>query len=84
MCISLFSQVNAKVSVFEFNIRFVAGLLSIYALTGDEVRWRKMSENNYYHLLQIFRTRAVEIGDRLLFAFNTVNGVPRSTLNLKT
>ena len=31
-------QVKSDVSVFEFNIRFVGGLLSSYALSKDEVR----------------------------------------------
>lgn len=30
-------QVKSEISVFEFNIRFVGGLLSAYALSGDEV-----------------------------------------------
>ena len=30
-------QVKSDISVFEFNIRFVGGLLSAYALSGDEV-----------------------------------------------
>ncbi len=30
-------QVRSDVSVFEFNIRFAGGILSAYALTGDEV-----------------------------------------------
>lgn len=30
-------QVASEVSVFEINIRFVGGLLSLYALTKDEV-----------------------------------------------
>ena len=33
MCV----QVKSDVSVFEFNIRFVGGLLSAYALSKDEV-----------------------------------------------
>lgn len=34
----VFVQVRADVSVFEFNIRFAGGILSAYALSGDEVR----------------------------------------------
>ena len=30
-------QVNTEVSLFEFNIRFVGGFLSAYALSGEEV-----------------------------------------------
>ena len=39
-CFSLIAvifQVSSEVSVFEINIRFVGGLLSLYALTKDEV-----------------------------------------------
>ena len=32
-----FPQQPTSVSVFEFNIRFLGGLLSAFALTGDEV-----------------------------------------------
>lgn len=39
-CISLFSFFHfqsTELSVFETNIRFVGGLLSAYALSGDKV-----------------------------------------------
>ena len=35
---AIFLQVRADVSVFEFNIRFAGGILSAYALSGDDVR----------------------------------------------
>ena len=34
-----FLQVYSDVSVFEYNIRFVGGLLSAYALSKNEVSW---------------------------------------------
>ena len=37
MYIYVLLQVGSEVSVFEINIRFVGGLLSLYALTKDEV-----------------------------------------------
>ncbi|XP_071955897.1 mannosyl-oligosaccharide 1,2-alpha-mannosidase IA-like [Antedon mediterranea] len=58
----------SDISVFEVNIRFVGGLLSTFALTGDEV----------------FKTKAVEIADRLLPAFNTPTGIPYGLVNSKT
>jgi hypothetical protein len=46
------------VSVFETNIRYVGGLLTVYSFTGDE----------------IFKEKAAHIADRLLPAFNTPSG----------
>uniref|UniRef100_A0A8D0C1E0 alpha-1,2-Mannosidase n=1 Tax=Salvator merianae TaxID=96440 RepID=A0A8D0C1E0_SALMN len=61
-------NVNAEVSVFEVNIRFVGGLLSAYYLSGEEV----------------FRRKAVELGEKLLPAFNTPTGIPWALLNIKS
>ncbi|XP_044532784.1 mannosyl-oligosaccharide 1,2-alpha-mannosidase IA isoform X1 [Gracilinanus agilis] len=61
-------NVNAEISVFEVNIRFVGGLLSAYYLTGEE----------------IFRRKAVELGEKLLPAFHTPSGIPWALLNLKS
>ena len=46
------------ISVFETNIRYVGGLLTLYSFTGDE----------------IFKEKAVHIADKLLPAFNTPTG----------
>uniref|UniRef100_A0A8C6UPG6 alpha-1,2-Mannosidase n=1 Tax=Neogobius melanostomus TaxID=47308 RepID=A0A8C6UPG6_9GOBI len=61
-------NMNAEVSVFEVNIRFVGGLLSAYYLSGKEV----------------FRRKAVELGEKLLPAFKTPTGIPWALLNLKS
>ncbi|XP_043930344.1 mannosyl-oligosaccharide 1,2-alpha-mannosidase IA [Protopterus annectens] len=61
-------SVNAEVSVFEVNIRFVGGLLSAYYLSGEEV----------------LRKKAIELGQKLLPAFNTPTGIPWALLNLKS
>ncbi|XP_038623279.1 mannosyl-oligosaccharide 1,2-alpha-mannosidase IA isoform X1 [Tachyglossus aculeatus] len=61
-------NVNAEISVFEVNIRFVGGLLSAYYLSGEE----------------IFRRKAVELGEKLLPAFNTPTGIPWALLNMKS
>lgn len=63
-----FSTINSEVSVFEFNIRFVGGLLTAYALTKD----------------QIYLKKAEEIADKLLPAFNTPTGIPYSLINPAT
>ncbi|CAL4062907.1 unnamed protein product, partial [Meganyctiphanes norvegica] len=61
-----FNQLRSEMSVFETNIRFVGGLLSIYALTGDPV----------------FRDRALHIGRKLLPAFDTPTGIPYALTNV--
>ena len=45
--------------MFETNIRYVGGLLSIYSFTGDEM----------------FKNKAVHIVDKLLPAFDTPTGI---------
>lgn len=61
-------DIDAPVSTFEVCIRYLGGLLSAYALTGDDM----------------YKAKAVEIGDRLLPAFNTNTGIPWSSLNLRS
>ncbi|XP_068698673.1 mannosyl-oligosaccharide 1,2-alpha-mannosidase IA-like [Montipora foliosa] len=55
----------SDVSVFETTIRFLGGLLSAYAFSGDEV----------------FKVKAKEVGDKLLPAFNTPTGIPWAMVN---
>ncbi|XP_069751613.1 mannosyl-oligosaccharide 1,2-alpha-mannosidase IA-like isoform X2 [Narcine bancroftii] len=61
-------NVNGEVSVFEVTIRFVGGLLSAYYLSGDE----------------IFKMKAIELGEKLLPAFNTPTGIPWALINLRS
>lgn len=63
-----FGSISSDVSVFEFNIRFVGGLLTGYALTKDNVYLKK----------------AEEIAEKLLPAFNTPTGIPYSIINPAT
>ncbi|KAH8866665.1 Mannosyl-oligosaccharide 1,2-alpha-mannosidase IB [Schistosoma japonicum] len=56
------------VSVFEFNIRYIGGLLSAYTFSRKPVLLAK----------------AVELAQRLLPAFDTPSGIPMSLINLKT
>jgi len=60
--------INAEVNTFETTIRALAGLLSAHALTGDE----------------LFLTRALDLGKRLLGAFKTDTQLPAPNVNLKT
>ncbi|GLV45294.1 alpha-Mannosidase class I a [Carabus blaptoides fortunei] len=62
------SAMTSDISVFETNIRFIGGLLSCFALTGDV----------------IFKERAQQIADKLLPAFQTPTGIPNALVNLKT
>ncbi|XP_063167879.1 mannosyl-oligosaccharide 1,2-alpha-mannosidase IC [Candoia aspera] len=59
-------NVNGEASLFEVNIRYVGGLLSAYYLTGEEV----------------FKSKALELGEKLIPAFNTPTGIPRGVINL--
>ncbi|XP_013138734.1 PREDICTED: mannosyl-oligosaccharide alpha-1,2-mannosidase isoform A-like [Papilio polytes] len=63
-----FTDIDSDLSVFETTIRFVGGLLSCYALTGDVV----------------FRDKAAEVADALLPAFDTPTGLPFSLINPST
>lgn len=57
---------SSELSVFETNIRFVGGLLTLYALTGDVM----------------FRDKASHIAEKLLPAFNTPTGIPHALVNI--
>jgi mannosyl-oligosaccharide alpha-1,2-mannosidase len=59
---------SSDLSVFETNIRFVGGLLTLYAFTGDN----------------LYKEKAVHIADKLLPAFNTPTGIPLAIVNAKT
>ncbi|XP_017782611.1 PREDICTED: mannosyl-oligosaccharide alpha-1,2-mannosidase IA-like isoform X2 [Nicrophorus vespilloides] len=62
------SLIQSDVSVFEINIRFVGGLLSCFALTGDV----------------LFKEKAQQIADKLIPAFQTPTGIPNALVNFKT
>lgn len=59
---------NQEVNLFETTIRVLGGLLSAYHLSGDDM----------------FLTRAIDLGDRLMPAFQTTSGIPFSDTNLLT
>lgn len=61
-------EVDENISVFETNIRFVGGFLSLYALTGD----------------LLYKDKAKYVADKLLPAFNTPTGIPYTRVNFKT
>ena len=59
---------SGDISVFETNIRYVGGLLSAYALTGDEM----------------FRDKATHVADKLMPAFKSPTGIPFALINMRT
>eukprot|EP00092_Neocalanus_flemingeri_P022741 GFUD01024661.1.p1 GENE.GFUD01024661.1~~GFUD01024661.1.p1 ORF type:complete len:559 (+),score=150.76 GFUD01024661.1:124-1800(+) len=62
------TKMSGHISVFETNIRYVGGLLTAFAFTGDEM----------------FKTKAVEIVEKLLPAFATPTGIPHGRVNMQT
>ncbi|XP_064628473.1 mannosyl-oligosaccharide 1,2-alpha-mannosidase IA-like [Lineus longissimus] len=65
---SLNFQGKSDISVFEVNIRFIGGMLSCYAMTGDKM----------------YKDKAIMIADKLLPAFNTPTGIPYAMVNLNS
>uniref|UniRef100_A0A452UAG3 alpha-1,2-Mannosidase n=1 Tax=Ursus maritimus TaxID=29073 RepID=A0A452UAG3_URSMA len=61
-------NVSGEASLFEVNIRYIGGLLSAFYLTGEEV----------------FRVKAIKLGEKLLPAFNTPTGIPKGVVNFKS
>lgn len=57
---------RVEVSVFETNIRFVGGLLTMYALTGDSM----------------YKDKAYNLAKKLLPAFETPTGIPYALITL--
>lgn len=57
---------DGRYSTFEITIRVLGGLLSAYALSGED---------------KIYLQRAKELADRLLPAFNTPHGLPVPNVN---
>lgn len=62
------SDHDVNVNLFECTIRVLGGLLSAYALTSDAT----------------FLSKAVDLADRLLPAFETRSGLALSDVNLHT
>lgn len=55
-------------SVFETNIRFVGGLLTMYALTGDEM----------------YKDKSYQLAKKMLPAFDTPTGIPMALIQLNS
>lgn len=63
---SLKLDINKDVNLFETTIRVLGGLLSIYHLSGED----------------IYLTKAVELGNRMLPCFDSPSSIPFSDINL--
>ncbi|XP_048244955.1 endoplasmic reticulum mannosyl-oligosaccharide 1,2-alpha-mannosidase-like isoform X2 [Haliotis rufescens] len=63
---SLNFNVNRDVNLFEITIRILGSLLSAYHLSGED----------------IFKEKAIDLGNRLMPCFNTGSKVPYSDVNL--
>jgi len=59
---------DASINLFETNIRILGGLLSAYDLSND---------------LRLL-SKAKQLADNVLPAFNTATQIPQNGLNLKT
>ncbi|CAI4223003.1 unnamed protein product [Auanema sp. JU1783] len=62
------AKATGTLSVFETTIRFLGGLLSLYALTKEE----------------FYIDKARGVGEALLPAFNTPTGIPKSNIDMST
>lgn len=65
---SLSFEKDVFVNLFETTIRVLGGLLTAFHLSSDE----------------IFKVKAIDIGDRLLGAMGSKTPIPFSDVNLKT
>lgn len=70
---------DVVVSVFETNIRVLGGLLGAHFMSIEI----KMSGKGMLWYQNELLSKAVDIGDRLLTAFNTTTGIPYPKVNLK-
>lgn len=62
-------DINSDVNVFETTIRMLGGLLSAHYLTDDQDE-------------SVYLEKAVQLGNKLVSAFNTPTGIPVMELNL--
>jgi len=83
-------EMDRDVNFRETTVRILAGVLSAYHLTGDEIYLAKAVkqslEYNYLNL-RILNMRFKiqwELGHRMLPVFQSPSGIPYSEVNLKT
>ncbi|SPP80915.1 blast:Mannosyl-oligosaccharide alpha-1%2C2-mannosidase isoform A [Drosophila guanche] len=61
-------NVSAALPVFELTSRLLGSMLSLYSLTGDI----------------LYRNKALQIADKIMPAFDTPTGIPKSIINLRS
>ncbi|KAL6183216.1 hypothetical protein ACLB2K_044627 [Fragaria x ananassa] len=71
-------DVDARVNLFECNIRVLGGLVSAHLLATDSTH--RLGQGVYKNQLL---TLAEDLGNRFLPAFNTPTGLPYAWINLK-
>ena len=55
-----------------------------FAATSKKMAYHNVHVHTHTHFLQLFKEKAVEIADKLLPAFNTPSGIPKSLINPST
>lgn len=71
-------DVDARINLFECNIRVLGGLVSAHLLASDSSK--KLLQGSYKNELLGL---AEDLGKRFLPAFNTPTGLPYAWINLK-
>ncbi|KAL6997223.1 Alpha-mannosidase I mns5 [Sarracenia purpurea var. burkii] len=71
-------DVDARINLFECNIRVLGGLVSAHILATDSTN--RLVQGNYKNQLLIL---ADDLGRRFLPAFDTPTGLPYAWINLK-
>ncbi|CAJ1943937.1 unnamed protein product [Sphenostylis stenocarpa] len=71
-------DVDARINLFECNIRVLGGLVSAHLLASDSSK--KLFRGAYKNQLLVL---AEDLGKRFLPAFNTATGLPYAWINLK-
>ncbi|GMH51446.1 hypothetical protein TL16_g01013, partial [Triparma laevis f. inornata] len=74
-----FFRQDENVSVFETNIRALGGLIGAHFLADEGL---DVNINDIWEYDNILLKLMIDLGDRLLPAFNTPTGIPYGTVNL--
>ncbi|PIN26416.1 Glycosyl hydrolase, family 47 [Handroanthus impetiginosus] len=75
---NLIFDVDARISLFECNIRVLGGLVSAHILATDSTN--RLTKGTYNNQLLVL---AEKLGQRFLPAFDTPTGLPYAWINLK-
>eukprot|EP00094_Tigriopus_californicus_P009560 TCALIF_09218-PA protein Name:"Similar to alpha-Man-I Mannosyl-oligosaccharide alpha-1,2-mannosidase isoform A (Drosophila melanogaster)" AED:0.28 eAED:0.28 QI:0/0.66/0.71/0.85/1/1/7/1276/539 len=78
-----FDHMTGDISVFETNIRFVGGLVSLYSLTGDEL-FKEKADHVARKLLPAFNTPTVTDHQSITIALYLISGIPLALVNMRT